>query len=283
MDLSNKLCVITGANSGIGKETVRAFAQAGAYVVMICRNEQRAEQARQEIIEDTNHTGLEIVLADLALQYDIRKAAKKITEKFDHIDILVNNAGFIPSRREETADGIEKTLAVNHLASFLLTNLLLEHLEQANAARVITVSSEVHRLGAQIFDLKNLQLDTNFSPMKAYGLSKLCNIMFTHELAKRTRDKSLSANCLHPGLVHTNLAEEANWFMKMLYFIGQPFMRSARKGAKTSIYLATSGEVQDISGKYFKNQRQSTPAAMAYDDQKTERLWSLSAKLTGLT
>lgn len=275
--------MVTGANSGIGKETVRAFARQGAYVVMVCRNEERAEQARQEIIEDTNHAGLEIVIADLALQYDIREAAKTITVKFDHIDILVNNAGFIPSSREETPDGIEKTLAVNHLAPFLLTNLLLGHLEQADSARVITVSSEVHRMGAQIFDIKNLQLDTNFSPMKAYGLSKLCNIMFTHELAKRTENTSITANCLHPGVVRTQLAEEANWLMKVFYFVGQPFMRSAKKGAQTSIYLATSDEVRDVSGKYFKNQRQSTPAAIAYDDQKTDRLWSLSAKLTGLT
>ncbi|MCW9707141.1 SDR family oxidoreductase [Fodinibius salsisoli] len=283
MDLSNKLCVVTGANSGIGKETVRAFARQGAYVVMICRNEQRAEQARQEIMEDTNHTGLEIVLADLALQYDIRKAAETIKDKFDHIDILVNNAGFIPHKRQETADGIEKTLAVNHLAPFLLTNLLYNHLKESAEGRVITVSSEAHRLGAPVFDFQNLQLEEHFAPMKAYGLSKLCNIMFTHQLANRAQHNSVTANCLHPGVVRTQLAEEASLLMKAFYFLGTPFMKSAKRGAQTSIYLATSDEVKEISGKYFKNKKVTKPASIAYDRQKSERLWKISAELTGLS
>jgi NAD(P)-dependent dehydrogenase (short-subunit alcohol dehydrogenase family) len=283
MDLSNKLCVVTGANSGIGKETVRAFARQGAYVIMVCRNEERAKRARQEIIEDTNHTGLEIILADLALQYDIRKAARTITNKFDHIDLLVNNAGFIPHKREITADGIEKTLAVNHLAPFLLTNLLRDHLRESAEARVVTVSSEVHRLGASVFDLENLQLDGNFSPMKAYGLSKLCNIMFTYALARRTQKTSIKANCLHPGVVRTQLAEDASWLMKAFYFIGNPFMRSAKQGAQTSIYLATSDEIEEVSGKYFKNKKVSEPASVAFDRQKSERLWEVSAQLTALS
>lgn len=283
MDLSNKLCVVTGANSGIGKETVRAFARQGAYVIMLCRNEERAEQARREIVADTGHSGLEIVLADLALQYDVRKAADQLTDQFDHIDILVNNAGFIPSRRELTPDGIEKTLAVNHLAPFLLTNLLLEHLKKAVDARVVTVSSEVHRLGARVFDPHNLQLSQGFSGMKAYGLSKLCNIMFTHELAKRTTGSAVSANCLHPGVVGTQLSEEAGWMTKLFYTIGGPFMRSPEQGAQTSIYLATSKEVQSISGKYFKNCRQVEPASIAFEDAQTETLWEISEQLTGLT
>lgn len=283
MNLSNKLCVVTGANSGIGKETVRDFARRGAYVVMVCRNKERAEQARREIEKDTNHSGLEIVLADLAVQYDIRQAAEQITDQFDHIDILVNNAGFIPSKREMTADGIEKTLAVNHLAPFLLTNLLLNHLQKAETGRIITVSSEVHRLGARIFDLDNLQLNNDFSPMKAYGLSKLCNIMFSHELSKQTREHSITANCLHPGVVGTQLSEEAGLFTKLFYFIGRPFMRSPKEGAQTSIYLATSDEVQDISGQYFKNKQLTRPSKIAFDDEKTAQLWERSKKMTGLT
>ena len=283
MDLSNKLCVVTGANSGIGKETVRDFARRGAYVVMMCRNEKRAEQARREIEEDTGHTGLEIVLADLAVQHDIRRAAEQITDQFDHVDILVNNAGFIPNERETTADGIEKTLAVNHLAPFLLTNLLLSPLQRAEEARVITVSSEVHRLGARIFDLNNLQLSNGFSPMQAYGLSKLCNIMFTYELAKQIHDHTMTANCLHPGVVSTQLSEEAGWGTKFFYFIGKPFMKSPEGGAQTSIYLATSDEVQQISGQYFKNKQLTRPSSIAFDDEKTARLWERSKKMTGLT
>ncbi|TYP92034.1 NAD(P)-dependent dehydrogenase, short-chain alcohol dehydrogenase family [Fodinibius salinus] len=283
MDLTNKLCVVTGANSGIGKETARAFAQQEAYVVMICRNEQRARTAKKEIINSTGHTGIEIVLADLTVQQDVRQAADQIIQQFDRVDILVNNAGIIPDDRQETVDGIEKTLAINHLAPFLLTNLLLDHLQKAEQGRIVNVSSEVHRVGASIFDLDNIQLKDNYTPMKAYGLSKLCNIMFTHQLAKRTTDTSITANCLHPGVVNTQLAEEANWIMKFFYWIGKPFMKSPQSGAETIIYLSTSDEVRDISGKYFKNQKEASPASIAYDDVISEKLWEQSEELTDLS
>lgn len=170
MDLQNKLCIVTGANSGIGKETARSFAADGAYVIMICRNENRAKKARQEIIDDTGNTDVEIVLADLAIQHDVRSAAEQIKQKFDQVDILVNNAGLIANNRKETIDGIEKTLAVNHLAPFLLTNLLLDSLKRSNDSRVINVSSEIHRMGAKIFYLDDLQLTNNYSPMNTYGV-----------------------------------------------------------------------------------------------------------------
>jgi NAD(P)-dependent dehydrogenase (short-subunit alcohol dehydrogenase family) len=283
MDLANKLCIVTGANSGIGKETVRAFAEQKAYVIMICRNEERAEQARQELINDTGHSGIEVMLADLAIQHDIRQVAEQVIQKYDEVDILVNNAGLIASEREETIDGIEKTLSVNHLAPFLLTNLLYDHLQKSDSARVINVSSEVHRLGAQVFDIDNLQLSDGYSPTKAYGLSKLCNVMFTHELAKRSKDTPITTNSLHPGVVRTQLAEEANWMMKLFYFIGKPFMRSPKSGAETSIYLATSDEVTSTSGKYFRNKKETTPASIAYDDEITNQLWQKSEQLTGLS
>lgn len=283
MDLRNKLCVVTGSNSGIGKETVRAFANQKAYVVMVCRNEQRAEQARQELIRDTGHTGIEVMLADLAIQHDVREVADRISEKFEKVDILVNNAGIIADRREETIDGIEKTLAINHLAPFLLTNLLRDSLEKAPDARVVNVASEVHRVGAKAFDIDDLQLEENYSPMKAYGVSKLCNIMFTHELAKRSAETSITTNSLHPGVVSTQLAEEASWLMKFFYFIGKPFMRSPKSGAQTSIFLATSDEVKSTSGKYFRNKKKATPASIAYDDTITKKLWQRSEQLTGLS
>lgn len=283
MDLTNKLCIVTGANSGIGKETVRAFARQKAYVVMICRNQQRAQQAREEIISDTGHTGIEVMLADLALQYDVRKVAGQITEKFNKIDLLVNNAGIIADQREETADGIEKTLAVNHLAPFMLTNLLRDPLHKAQEARVINVSSEVHRMGAGIFDIENLQLEENYAPIKAYGVSKLCNIMFTHELAKKWAGTSVTTNSLHPGVVSTQLAENGHWMMKLFYFIGRPFMKSPQSGAQTTVYLATSDEVKSTSGKYFKNKKETAPATIAYDDALTEKLWAKSKDLTHLS
>lgn len=283
MDLANKLCIVTGANSGIGKETARYFAKQGAYVVMVCRNEGRAKQARQELINDTGHTGIEVMLADLALQHDVREVAGRINEKFEKVDLLVNNAGLIAGEREETIDGIEKTIAVNHLAPFLLTNLLLEKMEEAPGARVINVSSEAHQLGAQIFDIDNLQLTTGYTSMKAYGISKLCNIMFTHELAKRCKGTTITAYSLHPGVVGTQLAEEAGWFMKVVYTVGKPFMRSPRKGAETTIYLATATDIEDESGKYFKNKKVASPASIAFDDSLTKKLWDKSTALTHLS
>ena len=282
MDVEHKTCLITGANSGIGKQTALEMARRGAYVVMLCRNEAKAERARQEIIQKTGHSGIEILLADLAHQYDIRKAAEQFCKQFDALDILINNAGIIPDERQETPEGIERTLAINHLAPFLLTNLLMEPLLAAPAARVVNVSSEVHRVGARVFDLENLQLTNGYSPTKAYGLSKLCNIMFTYELAKRTSDTSLTTNCLHPGVVSTQLADEASIWMKFFYFIGKPLMRSPAGGAETSIFLATSDEVADTSGKYFRNKKIATPSSIAFEDDKTEALWRESERLTSI-
>lgn len=282
MDMKNKVCLVTGANSGIGKETAKTLARMGAFVVMLCRNKERAKRARQEIIDETGHTGVEVILADLAHQYDIRQAAKQFREKFEALDVLINNAGIIPSKREETPEGIEKTLAINHLGPFLLTNLLMEPLKNAGRARIVNVTSEVHRMGAPIFDIDNLQLQTGYSPMKAYGLSKLCNIMFTHELAKRLDGTNITTNCLHPGVVNTRLASDASWIMKLFYFIGTPFMRSPENGAQTSLYLATSEEINGVSGQYFKNKKITDPASIAFDDELTEKLWLKSEALTGL-
>ncbi len=282
MEMQNKLCMITGANSGIGKATAMKLAEQGAYIVMVCRNEEKAAKAKEDIISRTGNMGIEIMLADLSYQYEIREVADHFTNKYEELDVLVNNAGMIPSRREETMEGIEKTFAVNHLAPFLLTNLLLEPLKAASAARIVNVSSEVHRMGAPIFDLANLQLEQNFSPIKAYGLSKLCNIMFTRELARRLQDTPVTANALHPGVVSTQLADEASWMMKLFYFIGTPFMKSPRKGAETPVYLAASEEVDGVSGKYFRNKKTVKPAEIALDEDLNRRLWEISEQLTGL-
>ena len=282
MNMQNKLCIVTGANSGIGKATATELANQGAYVVMICRDEKRGLNAKEGIIEQTGNTGVELMLADFSYQYEIREVAEQIGNKFEQVDVLVNNAGTIFHSREETLEGIEKTFAVNHLGPFLLTNLLLPHLKNAPHARIVNVASEAHRVGVPVFNLNNLQLQEDFGGLKAYGLSKLCNIMFTYELAKKLEGSNVKTNALHPGVVSTNLASEASWWMKLLYMIGRPFMRSSKKGARTSIYLATSDEVSQITGKYFKNQRQTKPASIAYDDELTAGLWKISEELTGL-
>lgn len=280
--MSDKLCLITGANSGIGKATATKLAGMGMYILMLCRNEQKAERAKTEIIQKSGNSSVEILLADLSLQHDIREAAAKFNNRFDQLDLLINNAGFIASSREETPEGIEKTFAVNHLAPFLLTNLLLDPLKAAQAARVINVSSDTHRTAASSFELDNLQLQRDFSPMKAYGLSKLCNIMFTKELARRTADEALIANSLHPGVVRSNLTDDASWLMHLLFTIGKPFMKSPESGAETSVYLAISDEVGGVSGAYFKNKKRKKPAEIAEDQQLAQQLWERSAKLTDL-
>ncbi len=187
--MNNKLCVITGANSGIGFETAKALAQKGAYLVMVCRNEEKAQAARQEIMAQTHGAGIDIVLCDFAIQSDIHKAAEQIIADYEQIDVLINNHGFIPSEKEETIDGLEKTFAVNHLGYFLFTHLLLDKVNASDYARIINVASEAHRAGS--FNPKNVQLKNDFNAFKAYGNSKLYNILFTKELARRLAETTL--------------------------------------------------------------------------------------------
>jgi NAD(P)-dependent dehydrogenase (short-subunit alcohol dehydrogenase family) len=278
--MNNKLCVITGANSGIGFETTKALAKKGAYIVMVCRNEDKAEEARQQIIGQTSNPGIDIVLCDFSIQSEIRDAAEKIKADYDKVDVLINNHGFLASDREETVDGLEKTFAVNHLGYFLFTNLLLAHIKASDYARIISVASEAHRSGE--FDPENLQLSEGYKPMKAYGNSKLFNILFTKELARRLIDTHVTANCLHPGVIASNFANSASWIMKTLFKIGKPFMASSRKGAQTSVYLATSADVENVTGAYFKNKKAATPSKTARDAGAARRLWEMSEKLCGL-
>lgn len=280
--MHNRLCLVTGANSGIGKAVARHLAAMHAYVIMLCRNEQKAEQARKEIADSTGNTGVEVVIADLAHPYDIRAAAETLNRRFDKLDLLVNNAGIYPAGRTETVEGIEQTFAINHLGPFLLTNLLTGLLGKSDHARVVTVASNAHKAATAYFDLQNLQLNRGYTPMKAYCLSKLCNIMFTHELAKRTADSRITANALHPGAVRSGLADDGSWGMKLLFTLGKPFLRSPRKGAETVLYLAVSRDVASVTGKYFKDKKRIDPAPIACDDRLTQQLWDQSAELTGL-
>jgi len=277
MNMTNKLCVITGANSGIGYETAKALAALGAYVIMVCRNEQKAEAARTKLVHETANQGIEIVLCDFAIQHDIRQAASQITGKYDKIDVLINNHGMIAKRREETIDGLEKTFAINHMGYFLFTHLLLGHIKAAGRARIINVASEAHKTGT--FEPDNLQLETGFNPMRAYGNSKLFNILFTFELAERLKGTRVTANCLHPGVVRTNFGRQSHWIMKLLIAIGRPFMISPQKGARTTVYLATSGEVDEISGEYFKNRKVRRPSRTARNMDYAKTLWTISEKL----
>ena len=275
--MHNKLVIVTGANSGIGYETTRALAKQGAFILMVCRNEEKAKEARKEIIDETGNTGLDIVLCDFSIQADIHKAAKEINSQYEKIDVLINNHGFLASEKEETVDGLEMTFAVNHIGYFLFTKLLLEKIKAADSGRIVSVASEAHRAGT--YDPENIQLRDGFSPWKAYGNSKLYNILFTKELANRLTDTNVTANCLHPGVVASNFAQSGSWIMKTLFTIGKLFFVSPKKGAETSIYLATSPEVENTNGAYFRNKKVATPSATARDPEAAKELWNISEKL----
>ncbi len=280
MNMTNKLCVITGANSGIGFETAKALAKKGAYIVMVCRNEDKAIQAKNEILQTVDDAGIAIVLCDFSIQKEIHKAAEEITSRYKKIDVLINNHGFIASERNETVDGLEETFAVNHIGYFLFTNLLLDNIKAAKKARIVNVASDAHRAGE--FDPENIQLQENFSPMKAYGNSKLFNILFTKELADRLKDSDVTANSLHPGVISSNFGQSGEWYVSLFYKVFGVFMTSNKEGAETSVYLASSDEVENANGAYFKNKKAVAPKKQARDMEAAKKLWEISEELCDL-
>ena len=281
--MSNKIAVVTGANSGIGKITARALLNEGFRVVMICRNPEKAEAARREITEDTGNDRADILICDLSEMDQIRETAAKINENYERLDRLVNNAGFLPDgTRQESPDGIELTVAVNHLAYFLLTRELMPLLEQTPKSRIVNVASEAHRYGE--FDPENIQLKQGYSASKAYGNSKLFNIMFTHHLNKKLEGKDITTYSLHPGVVNTNFAAESDsWFAK-LFNLGRFFMKSPEQGAQTTIYLCTEPGIENLSGRYFNNSKPAKPQKKAaLDDEACKRLWEMSEEMVDLS
>ncbi len=281
MNMTNKLCVITGANSGIGFETARELAKQGAFIVMVCRNEDKALEAKEEILRETHSAGIDIVLCDFSSQDEIRSAAAEIKKRYEKIEILINNHGFTGSGYKETVDGLEEVFAVNHIGYFLFTNLLLDTLKNADKARIINVASTAHRNGE--FDPENLQLKRNYQPWKAYGNSKLFNILFTVELAKRIEDSGVTANCLHPGVIASNFGNTGPWWIRFFFGFAKPLLKSNKEGAQTTIYLATSDEVENVNGAYFKDSKAATPSKLARNEFAAEKLWEISEKLCGLS
>jgi retinol dehydrogenase 14 len=274
-----KTILITGGTSGIGKATATVLAAMGARVVVTGRNEERGERAVEDIRRDTGGE-VSLMLADLAVQADVRRLAEEFKERHDRLDVLVNNAGVVQSERTETPDGIETTLAVNHLAPFLLTNLLLDLLKKSAPSRVITVASEAERWARM--DLDDLQSRRKYRGMQVYGMTKLANIMFTFELAERLRGTGVAANCIHPGAVNTSFGTNNRGIMTLLFRAFKPFMRSPEQGADTVIYLASSPDVEGMTGKYLSDRKLITASDMAYDEDLRERLWEISEELTGL-
>lgn len=278
--MKGKTYLVTGANAGIGKATALGLARMGATVVLVCRNRERGEAAQAEIIAASGNTAVDLLIADLSSQEAIRQLAVEFKHRYQNLHGLINNAGVAKKERTLTADGIETTLAVNHLAPFLLTNLLLDTLNASAPARIVNVSSMVHKWGQIDFD--DLQGEKQYDMDKAYNQSKLANILFTYELARRLEGTAVTVNSLEPGMVATDFGQEYTGFKGFMNKAWRIFMKSPAQGAETSIYLATALEVSGISGKHFVKKQVVTSAKATYDLEMARRLWDMSAELTGL-
>lgn len=274
-----RICLITGADSGIGKAVAKLLAQLDITLLLVSRNHVRGERAVKEIGADCN-ADLFLFIADLSSQESIRNLAKKIKERFKRIDVLINNAGARFSGRHITIDGIEATFAVNYLSRFLLTNLLLDLLKESEQGRIINVSGEYHRKGKINFN--DLNLKENYSAFTASAQSKLADILYTYSLAEKLKNTNITANCMHPGSVATNIIysdPDAGAGIKFLYAVSSLFLSKPEKSAETVIYLATSQNVSSITGKYFINKKAVESSPLSYDKELGSKLWEVSEVL----
>ncbi len=272
---SGKTCVVTGANSGIGKAAATEFARMGSTTVLVCRDEKKGTATRDEIKNATGNQSVELLVADLSSLDSVRELARDYKRKHDQLHVLVNNAAVVEGRRVVTKDGLEEVFVVNYLSQFLLTNLLLDTLRASAPARVVNVTSSVH---AHI-DFDDLQMENGYNAIKSYGQSKLAQILFTQELAERLKGSGVSVNCVHPGAVRTHLGDEGG-IVGIAIKMVRPFYMSPKKGAETVVYVSTSPEVEGITGKYFYKKKER-PVPLNRDDAK--RLWDVSMKLAGLS
>ena len=279
--MKDKVCLITGATAGIGKAAAAGLAELGATVVLVGRDPEKTSAATDQIQELTGNQEVSCLVADLSSQQSVRQLADEFTATFERLDVLVNNAGSLMLSRQETVDGIEMTFALNHLSYFLLTNLLLDVLNSSSPSRVVNVASDAHQ-GARL-DFDDLQCHKSYGGYKAYGRSKLANLLFTYELARKLEGTGVTVNGLHPGLVATSFLATNNGLRGRLYnFFLKRMGRSAEDGARTVIYLAASAEVEGVSGGYFMDEGLVDSSEASYDRDASVRLWKESEALTGL-
>ena len=269
--------MITGATSGIGRETAIALAGMGANLVLPVRSLLKGQKLKEEIYNKTGNSQVDIMECDLASFQSIRNFTPGFLEKYDRLHILINNAGLWESKPLKSVDGIELTFAVNHLAPFLLTHLLLDVMKKSAPGRIVNVSSEAHRSGRMKFN--DLEGSRGWNSLRAYGQSKLANILFTMKLAELLKDDKITVNSLHPGVVATGLF---SMLPKFLMNFASLFMLSPEKGAQTTIYLATSPEIADITGQYFSKKKIKKPTSEAVDQKVADKLWEVSLEMTGL-
>lgn len=279
--MAGKTVLITGGTGGIGKATAIGLARLGARVGIVGRDAARGEAAAADIRSASNNPSVDVFIADLSSQAEVRRLAAEVLDAYPRLDVLVNNVGGFWAHRRVTADGLEHTFALNHLASFLLTNLLLERLVASAPARVVTVSSGAQSMGRIDFD--DLQGARKYSGQRAYNQSKLANVMFTYELARRLEGTGVTATVLHPGVTRTAFgAEDQAWYFTTGSGLARRFMKSPAEGAEMPIYLASSPEVEGVTGRYFANRKPRESNKLAYDTDAAARLWRVSAELVGL-
>jgi retinol dehydrogenase 14 len=275
-----RVCVVTGANRGIGRASAQALVELGANVLLVCRRQRDGEEASRAMASRGAEPP-EVVAADLSSQASIREAAARIRERHPELHVLVNNAGVFTHRRELTVDGLERQFAVNHLAYFLLTNLLLDRLKAGAPSRIVSVSSGAHAGAALDFD--DLQGERSYDGNLAYSRSKLANILFTYELARRLQGTGVTANCLHPGVIATKLLADYMGVPMAGGALARTFGAKPEKGAETIVYLASSPEVEGVSGRYYVNKKPVASSRESYDEAAARRLWEASERLTGLS
>jgi retinol dehydrogenase-12 len=281
-DMTGRTCLITGATNGIGRAAARALARLGAGLVLVGRDRERGERVVDEICRESGNRDVALLVADLSSQAQVRQLASEFLAAGRPLHVLLNNAGVVNLHRETTVDGRETTFAVNHLAYFLLTELLLPRLKESAPARIVNVASDAHAQAGGRLDFEDLDSSRSYSVMRVYGKSKLANILFTRELARRLEGSGVTANCLHPGFVGSNFARNNGVIADVVMTLLRPFARSPEKGAETAVYLASSPEVEGVSGGYFVDCRAREPRDFARNDEDARQLWEVSERLCGL-
>lgn len=280
-EMNGKIVMVTGANAGLGKETSLALARMGATVICVCRDKARGEAAVAEIKQRSGSDKVELMLCDLSSQKSIRAFADEYKRTHGKLHVLVNNAGVVIQKRSVTVDGIESTFALDHLGYFLLTHLLLDVIKASAPARIVNLSSEAERAGHIDFD--DLQFEKRrYAAFGAYCQAKLANIMFTYDLAQRLEGTGVTVNAVHPGPVATNFGSDSTGVFNLAMKIFKKFALTPEKGAQTSIYLASSPEVEGITGKYWTKKKPIKSKGESYDEHVRRRLWELSERMTGL-
>jgi len=279
--MAGRTVLVTGGTGGIGRATALGLATMGAHLAITGRDRGRTKGAAREI-RAAGGGQVDVFVADLSSHSEVRRLAEEVLQRLSRIDVLVNNVGGYWSTRHVTADGLERTFALNHLAPFLLTNLLLDRLQQSAPARVVTVSSNAHAQGRIDFD--DLQGERSYSGARAYSQSKLANVLFTYELARRLPATSVTANALHPGVVRTSFgAEDPGGLQRRFTPLLRPFMKAPAQGAATSIHVASAPDLEQVTGRYFANSKPRRSSKRSYDEAAAARLWRVSADLVGLS